>query len=620
MNEMLAAATTYAELGYAVFPCLSGEKRPLTEHGCRDATLDIDRVTEWWTTWPGANIAIATDGLIVIDVDGDSNPWLRDDPEKLLELAQAPIALTPNGGRHYVFRAAKGKRIRGSASRLADRVDIRADGNYIVVAPSVLAGGKAYRWVAALDLPVESLPEPPNWLQNQLDRLASGQSAAGMVRPDAKAPTITAGARNSSLASVAGWMRRYGFSARVMRSALHEFNVERCQPPLESQEVDEIVASVARYEPSEVGQRLAEGFLQGPTGMPGALTPLPVDALVQSYPQLRPPLIHGLLRQGETMNIISAPKIGKSWLATDLALAVCTGRTWLGSFATETGDVLLLDNELHCETSAHRIPKVAAARGIELSELSGRFFVQNLRGQLRDIFGLHEYFSELKSGSFRLIILDAFYRFMPVDKDENDNGTMANIYNYLDAYAQRLGCSFVLIHHTSKGNQSGKSLTDVGAGAGSQSRATDAHLVLRQHEMDDVVVLDAAVRSWPPVRSRCLRWDFPVWHSADELDPALLRPERPRRKPRFDSDMADTKHDAVEWTPQTFTEAFVTDAPKSRAVILAEAASNGLSQWKAERLLRNAEATDLVHRWDSGRNRQSAFALLPQPSLIPANS
>lgn len=318
--------------------------------------------------------------------------------------------------------------------------------------------------------------------------------------------------------------------------------------------------------------------------------------------------------------MISAPKIGKSWLATDLALAVCTGRTWLGSFATEIGDVLLLDNELHCETSAHRIPKVAAARGIELKELSGRFFVQNFRGQLRDIFGLHDYFTQLEPGSFRLIILDAFYRFMPVDKDENDNGTMANIYNYLDAYAQRLGCSFVLIHHTSKGNQSGKSLTDVGAGAGSQSRATDAHLVLRQHEMDDVVVLDAAVRSWPPVRSRCLRWDFPVWHSADELDPALLRPERPRRKSRFEAELSDSKADVFGWTPQSFIEAFISETPKSRAVILAEAANSGLSQWKAERLLRNAEATELVHRWDSGRNRQSAFALLPQPSLIPANS
>lgn len=48
-------------------------------------------------------------------------------------------------------------------------------------------------------------------------------------------------------------------------------------------------------------------------------------------------------------------------------------------------------------------------------------------------------------------------------------------------------------------------LTDVGAGAGSQSRATDAHVVLRPHEEDGVAVLDAAVRSWPPIEPMCMR-------------------------------------------------------------------------------------------------------------------
>ena len=44
-----------------------------------------------------------------------------------------------------------------------------------------------------------------------------------------------------------------------------------------------------------------------------------------------------------------------------------------------------------------------------------------------------------------------------------------------------LGCSFVLIHHSTKGNQSGKTITDVGAG--SQSRTTDTHLIrdAREH-------------------------------------------------------------------------------------------------------------------------------------------
>ena len=85
---------------------------------------------------------------------------------------------------------------------------------------------------------------------------------------------------------------------------------------------------------------------------------------------------------------------------------------------------------------------------------------------------------------------------------ENDNGKMAQLYNLLDRVANRLGCAFILIHHTSKGDQSGKSVTDVGAGAGSQSRATDAHLILRPHELESLFVLEGAVRSFPPLASR----------------------------------------------------------------------------------------------------------------------
>ncbi|MCD4824701.1 MAG: AAA family ATPase [Phycisphaerae bacterium] len=45
---------------------------------------------------------------------------------------------------------------------------------------------------------------------------------------------------------------------------------------------------------------------------------------VKAEPRLHRPIIHGLLREGETMNIIAAPK-GKSWMSTDQAMAVALG-------------------------------------------------------------------------------------------------------------------------------------------------------------------------------------------------------------------------------------------------------------------------------------------------------
>jgi hypothetical protein len=170
--------------------------------------------------------------------------------------------------------------------------------------------------------------------------------------------------------------------------------------------------------------------------------PLSVRQLLGDYPELRQPLIHGLLRRGETMNVIASPKMGKSWLTTDLALALATGRSWLDTFETVHGDVLIIDNELHPETTSNRIPKVAEARQIPVEEIADHVYVENLRGRLKDILSLGGYFQATPPGRYSVIILDALYRFLPRDTDENDNGTMAGIYNYLDLHAARYGVIF----------------------------------------------------------------------------------------------------------------------------------------------------------------------------------
>ena len=256
---------------------------------------------------------------------------------------------------------------------------------------------------------------------------------------------------------------------------------------------------------------------------------LPLGELVEKFPKMKPVLIHGFLRRGETMNIIAPPKTGKSWLVTDLALSVATGTPWFG-FPCEKGKVLIIDNELHPETSANRIPKVVAARKIELAKVQNDIYVDNQRGRLGNIEDLANQIEALKRYGFKLIIIDAFYRAMPKGTDENDNGTVAGIYNLIDKYAAALDCAFVLIHHTSKGNQSLKAVTDVGAGAGSQSRASDTHVILRRHKEQGVVVMESVVRSFPSVDPVCLRWNWPLWNRDDSLNPEDLdgkKEERP---------------------------------------------------------------------------------------------
>lgn len=247
-----------------------------------------------------------------------------------------------------------------------------------------------------------------------------------------------------------------------------------------------------------------------------------LEDLLEEFDGLHRPIVHGLLREGETMNIIAAPKMGKSWLTISLAACIASGLDWMG-LAVEQGRVLHIDNELHPSLLQSRYKTVSEAMGLPPRLFGGNIDMVSLRGQLRDLVSLGSLFAKIESGRYKLVIIDAFYRTLPIGTDENDNGAVANLYNRIDHYAGQMQCAFVLIHHTSKGNQAGKAVTDVGAGAGSQSRAADTHLVLRPHEQDGIVVLESAVRSWPPLPAKALHWQWPLFTPTGEVDPTALR-------------------------------------------------------------------------------------------------
>jgi hypothetical protein len=252
----LDAALSYAELGFAVFPCEPGGKRPACEHGCNDATTDEDQIERWWTDRPDCNVGIATDGLLVVDIDGQDNPWLSSLGDRIDDLMGCPAAWTPRGGMHLYFRQPVDGTFRNTTSALADKVDTRASGGYVVAPPSNRAEGGGYRWFPDRELE-RLLPEPPAWL---VELLKTNKSKAGERRdePTPSEPLIE-GRRNSTLTSIAGKMRRFGISGKAIDAALQATNCDRCSPPLDPREVSQIAASVAKYEPNQVAMMEVEG-------------------------------------------------------------------------------------------------------------------------------------------------------------------------------------------------------------------------------------------------------------------------------------------------------------------------------------------------------------------------
>jgi hypothetical protein len=241
------------------------------------------------------------------------------------------------------------------------------------------------------------------------------------------------------------------------------------------------------------------------------------------FPKLRPIVIDGLLRQGETANVVSHTKAGKSWFGYMLLFSVVMGSRFLDKFQAQRGRALLIDNELHPETIAYRIQESANALTIHPDQYESDLEVWSLRGRLRSLADLANELEQIEPGEFDLIVWDSKYRFGNAGGDENSNAHETAVYNLIDQIGGRTNAAQVLIHHTSKGNQSDKRTTDVGSGAGAQSRAVDTHLVLREHADDGLVVLDCALRSFAPVDPLVLRWTFPLWLPDDSADPACLK-------------------------------------------------------------------------------------------------
>lgn len=238
--------------------------------------------------------------------------------------------------------------------------------------------------------------------------------------------------------------------------------------------------------------------------------PVSIGQLIDDNQELRPFVVAGVLRRGETANIIAAAKVGKSHLAGGLAWSVATGTPWL-SHDVARGRVLIVDNELHPETLAYRLHRIATDMQIRVNDFADSIDVISLRGKDISIHAIEHRLASIEPGTYSLAIVDALYRTLPAGTSENLNSDMMQVYNKLDAYAQSWDCAIAVVHHASKGQQGDKSVTDVGAGAGAISRAADTHLVIRPHEDDGLSVLECVTRSFKSPEPVSIRFDWPLW-------------------------------------------------------------------------------------------------------------
>lgn len=169
-------AQRYAEMGWAVFPVVPGDKIPMTDHGVDDASSDWEDVRLWWQQSPEASIGLAcgeVSRVWVLDVDvrtpAKNGSLSGTDALSALEfehgvLPETMTSSTGGGGKHIFFNLPPNLKVRNRVNvRLKDGrrtgLDVRSSGGYVVLPPSLHASGKPYSW--DIRRPIADAPE---WL------------------------------------------------------------------------------------------------------------------------------------------------------------------------------------------------------------------------------------------------------------------------------------------------------------------------------------------------------------------------------------------------------------------------------------------------------------------------
>ena len=206
MATKIETAQRYLARGWSILPLRARDKRPLLGwEPLQSSRPSADQVSDWFKHWPDANIGIVTgeiSNLIVLDIDpahgGDAS---LDRLER--ELGQFPVtieAITGGEGRHLYF-AHPGGLIRNRTG-LAQGIDLRGDGGYIVAPPSIHPSGRPYVWAVGRSPEETTLAALPRWVLGQ-----SGGTRMRRALSDWRRLVhngVPEGQRNSSIASLAG--------------------------------------------------------------------------------------------------------------------------------------------------------------------------------------------------------------------------------------------------------------------------------------------------------------------------------------------------------------------------------------------------------------------------------
>lgn len=234
-----------------------------------------------------------------------------------------------------------------------------------------------------------------------------------------------------------------------------------------------------------------------------------------NLPDLAPPLINNVLRQGHKMLLAGPSKAGKSFALIELCCAIAEGKDWLG-WKCSQGKIMYVNLELDRASCLHRFKDVYNALNWEPKSLNN-IDIWNLRGKSVPMDKLApKLIRRAQKKNYIAIVIDPIYKV--ITGDENSADQMANFCNQFDRVCTELGAAVIYCHHHSKGTQGAKRSMDRASGSGVFARDPDVLLDLIELELNDNIIKQETNKAICKVCETWLRKHVANWDDEVSLD------------------------------------------------------------------------------------------------------
>ena len=451
-------ATEYVNSGWSILPVKPEEKRPYMTNWLQytHSRASKETVDNWFKNLSGAGIGVVTgkvSNMVVLDVES----WCKTPITEILKSYPTQMySRTGSGGYHLFYQYPTG------VSKVANRVgifegaDLRADGGFIVLPPTIHPSGGRYEWIqrgipgtfpkALLELESQPKVQSEGWITEALRGVSEG-------------------GRNDTCARLAGYFFKKGMSYDIVEALILEWN-ERNDPPMPIKEVRATLKSIERSHSGIETQFTKVDFTDDRTEeeekKESSFDVMKMVDYVKGYGGDGVSwLVNDWLPDKSITFLISPPESYKTWILLDLAVSVAAGVPFLGQYeVAQQGATLIIQQEDSHSGLTDRLALIVEQKLGAIANIDGDTWQvpsmpdipiyvhpsRMLRFDNKKV--IEELEKQIEIIKPKVILIDPLYS--TTKSTDNYMSDLANQMMILKTWRDKYGCSFVIAHHSKK--------------------------------------------------------------------------------------------------------------------------------------------------------------------------